>query len=61
MSNCSLCLYMLLTTSFLNEDGSMVVVVMNQGDINTPFFLWVDGKAAETVALPHSINTYLIR
>ncbi len=51
----------LLTTSFLNEDGSMVVVVMNQGDINTPFFLWVDGKAAETVALPHSINTYLIR
>lgn len=51
----------LLTTSFVNEDGSMVVVVMNQGDLNTPFFLWVDGMAAETTALPHSINTYVIR
>lgn len=51
----------LMSTSFLNEDGSMVVVVMNEGDKEMPFFLWIDGKAAETKALPHSINTYLIK
>jgi glucosylceramidase len=51
----------LLTTSFLNEDGSLVVVVMNQGSLKTPFYLWINGKAAESVALPHSINTYLIK
>ncbi len=51
----------LMSTSFLNEDGSMVVVVMNEGDKEMPFFLWIDGKAAETKALPHSINTYVIK
>lgn len=51
----------LVSTSFLNEDGSMVVVVMNETDKEAPFFLWVDGKAAETKALPHSINTYVIQ
>ncbi len=39
----------------------MVVVVMNETDKEAPFFLWVDGKAAETKALPHSINTYVIQ
>jgi len=51
----------LLTTAFRNEDGSVVVVVMNQGNIKTPFFLWLNGNAAETTALPHSINTYVIK
>jgi glucosylceramidase len=51
----------LLTTAFKNEDGSVVVVVMNQGNKNTAFFLWINGKAAETMALPHSINTYVIK
>ena len=51
----------LVSTSFLNEDGSMVVVVMNETDKEAPFLLWVDGKAAETKALPHSINTYVIQ
>ena len=51
----------LMSTSFLNEDGSMVVVVMNETDKEAPFFLWIDGKAAETKALPHSINTYIIQ
>lgn len=47
----------LLTTAFRNEDGKMVVVVMNQGNSKTPFFLWINGKAAEVNALPHSIST----
>jgi glucosylceramidase len=34
---------------------------MNQGNAKTPFFLWIDGQAAETIALPHSINTYVIK
>ena len=51
----------LLTTAFKNEDGTVVVVVMNQGNAKTPFFLWINGKAAETIALPHSINTYVIK
>lgn len=51
----------LLTTAFKNPDGSLVVVVMNQSSIKTSFFLWINGMAAETTALPHSINTYVIR
>jgi glucosylceramidase len=51
----------LLTTAFKNQDGTVVVVVMNSSSIKTPFFLWINGKAAETMALPHSINTYVIK
>lgn len=47
----------LLSTAFINEDGKTVVVVMNQGNIKTPYFLWINGKAAEVTALPHSIAT----
>lgn len=51
----------LLTTAFKNNDGSVVVVVMNQGSIDTPFFIWINGKAAEAKARPHSMNTYVIK
>lgn len=51
----------LLSTAFLNPDGSLAVIVMNQANHKTPFFLWIDGKAVETTALPHSINTYLVK
>ena len=47
----------LLTTAFKNPDGKTVVIVMNQGDKEMPYFLWVKGKAAEVKALPHSIST----
>lgn len=50
----------LLTTAFLNDDGKVVVVVMNQGDIRTPFYLWIKGKATEAMALPHSIVTLVL-
>lgn len=49
----------LLTTAFRNEDGKLVVVVMNQGSQKFPYFLWIKGKAAEVTALPHSINTFV--
>lgn len=49
----------LLTTAFRNEDGKTVVIVMNQGKDKFPYYLWVNGKAAEATALPHSINTLI--
>lgn len=49
----------LLTTAFRNEDGKTVVIVMNQGSAKFPYYLWVNGKAAEINALPHSINTLI--
>lgn len=48
-----------LTTAFKNTDGKTVVVVMNQGDSKTPYFIWVNGQAASVTALPHSIATLI--
>lgn len=47
----------LLTTAFLNPDGKIAVVVMNPTGQKIPFRLWLDGRAAETESLPHSIST----
>jgi glucosylceramidase len=47
----------LLSTAFVNPDGSVAVVVMNRGDKEVPYFLWVAGQAAEVKSLPHSIQT----
>jgi glucosylceramidase len=51
----------LQSTSFLNPDGSLVVVVMNDSSEKLTFNLWIKGKAAETSSLPHSISTYIIK
>ena len=47
----------LLTTAFRNPDGKTVVIVMNQGDAKTPFYLWVNGDAASWTIEPHAIAT----
>ena len=47
----------LLTTAFLNTDGKIAVVVMNQSGEKIPYRLCISGKAAETTSLPHSIQT----
>ncbi len=47
----------LMSTAFVNSDGKVVVVVMNKGDKEIPYFLWLDGNAAEVNSLPHSIQT----
>ncbi|HYM94262.1 MAG TPA: glycoside hydrolase family 30 protein [Chitinophagaceae bacterium] len=49
----------LLTTAFKNQDGKVVVIVMNQGNVKTPYYLWVNGNAAEVTALPRSIATLI--
>jgi glucosylceramidase len=51
----------LLSTAFLNPDGELVVVVMNQTNNPTDFHLWVDGKAAKTKAPAHSIITLRVK
>ncbi len=50
----------LLTTSYINPDGKLVVVVMNASDDNIVYNLWIAGKAAQATSLPHSIATLII-
>jgi glucosylceramidase len=47
----------LLSTAFVNTDGKVSVVVMNRGDKEVPYYLWVGGQAAEVKSPPHSIQT----
>lgn len=47
----------LMTTAFKNPDGKVVVIVMNPSDKIATYNLWINGKAAVTEALPHSIST----
>lgn len=51
----------LLTTAFQNTDQSVVVVVHNPTKEKLSYRLWIDGKAAETVSLPHSIMTLVVK
>jgi glucosylceramidase len=50
----------LLTTSFKNEDGKVVVVVMNQGNAKTTYNLCIGTAAAEVSILPHAIQTLVL-
>ena len=34
----------LLSTAFMNADGSVAVVVMNPGNQKVPYYLWISGK-----------------
>jgi glucosylceramidase len=50
----------LLTTAFLNADGSIVTVVMNQSGEKMNYRIWLKGRAAEITSLPHSIQTVVL-
>lgn len=50
----------LISTAFLNPDGTVVVIVMNESEIKTDFVLWIEGKAAPATSLPRSIMTFVI-
>ena len=47
----------LLSTAFINEDGTVAVIVMNQSSQKITYNLWIDGKAATVNSMPHSIAT----
>jgi len=57
---CSVSRSQFLATAFLNPDGTLVTVVMNLGDKETSYNLWINGKAAVVKALPHSISTLIL-
>jgi glucosylceramidase len=50
----------LLTAAFLNKDGRIAVIVMNPSDTEEPFYLWIQGKVAQTSSPAHSIMTFVI-
>ena len=50
----------LLTTSFVNADGKLVVVVMNQSREKVLYNLCIGTKAAEITILPHAIQTLVL-
>ncbi len=49
----------LLSTAFVNPDGKIAVIVMNQGEQPIRYFLWVKGSAVEIESPSHSIQTLL--
>ena len=51
----------LLSTAFRNPDGSLAVVVMNQGEQAVDYSLWIHGRSAKASAPPHSIATFVVR
>lgn len=50
----------LQSTAFLNEDGSLVMVVMNESDYKEEFTVSRDQKAFHGELPPHSIATYIL-
>ena len=50
----------LLTTSFINKDGKVVVIIMNQSDKKVTYNLCIGTYAAEVSSLPYSIQTLVL-
>ena len=50
----------LSATSFLNQDGSLVVVALNDSDQAVSYFLTIQGRSAEVNIPPHAIQTLVI-
>ena len=50
----------LLTTAFLNKDGKVAVIVMNQSNMKIKYNLCIGYYAAEVSILPHSIQTLVL-
>ena len=50
----------LLTTAFINTDGSVIIVVMNQGDNDINYSLTMQSRTAQLNMLPHSIQTLVL-
>jgi glucosylceramidase len=50
----------LLTTAFINEDGKVAVIVMNQSNLKITYNLCIGHNATEVKILPHSIQTLVL-
>lgn len=49
----------ILSTSFLNDNGSMTTVVMNQTDNEIEYKLFIERKAVKLIIQPHSIQSLI--
>lgn len=49
----------LLTTAFKNTDGTIAVIIMNNGDREWNYFLYTEGTAVEVNIPPHAIQTVM--
>lgn len=50
----------LQSTAFVNPDGSVAVIVLNQSEKKYDYLLMIDGKATKLESLPRSIMTIVI-
>jgi glucosylceramidase len=50
----------LLATAFLNVDGAIAVVVMNQTDRDISFHTWIENRTVKTTSPAHSIVTLVL-
>lgn len=50
----------LISTSFMNPNGQMVVVVMNSSDQETQYNLWIEGQSVSVKSPANSIQTIVI-
>ena len=50
----------LITTAFLNEDGKLAVIVMNESDKKITYNLCIKKNAAIVTILPHAIQTLIL-
>jgi glucosylceramidase len=51
----------LLSTSFINDDGRLATVVMNQSDLEITYKLYIESKTAEVRIPPHAMQTLIIQ
>ncbi|NBP68772.1 MAG: glycosyl hydrolase, partial [Cytophagia bacterium] len=51
----------LLTTAFLNTDGSLAVVAMNKTSKKISCLLSIDGQVSSITVLPHAIATVVLK
>lgn len=50
----------LLTTAFINPNGNLTVVVMNETKEKLTYRMYIGGQAVVTTSLPHSIQTLVV-
>ena len=50
----------LISTAFMNENGELVTVIMNESDKDIETYLWIEGQAAKLSAPAHSIQTVVL-
>lgn len=50
----------LISTAFMNRNGELVTVIMNESDKDTDAYLWIEGQAAKLSVPAHSIQTVIL-